>query len=154
MNLKELLNQPKYARVIGGNEYVGEEFEVGAIDYNDGTVSLEIEPIKQWFLFKNIQFLTNVEYNGRKIGIGDEVSLYWNGNWCEVYGDEWLDGEWKLLGARNKDYESGCFKISKEEIQDLSPLYPENKMSDDELIEELIEELKKRGKVREGKIIN
>lgn len=59
-------------------EMIGKEYKVETIDYSDN--SLRINSL--WFNFSDVQWLTPLSFNGRRIAVGDSVK--WCGEWCEV----------------------------------------------------------------------
>jgi len=126
-------------------DMVGGEFEVRiTFTHYNNTRHVYTKNKSDYFLFNEseLQVLTPVKYNGVTIGIGDTI------NGKEVYGFYWYDGTWKLNCVQDGDMNNLCYigQIITSHI----PLHtPTPKMSD----EALIEELTKRGRLKEGVIL-
>jgi len=157
MTFQEIINPKKYVRVIDSTynpnketkEMVGGEFEVRVEWYSDKTVAVwNKDKSDSWgFNRSDVQFLTPVEYKGKRVAIGDEV-LYCE-EWCKVYGYFWYDGYWKLNTVQNNDFENKCYYLRAEDIQDHRT--PQN--NEDE-IQKAIELLKSKGRLVDGQILN
>lgn len=128
-------------RVIGGHfpELIGKEFGLQIDDLAEDVVSLEREDGNyRSFKKSDVQELTPLSFNNRRIAIGDEVK--WNGYWSMVYGYTWFDGEWLIQTVQ--DWEHDCCELSKEQIKDhRTPQDNKVDLSDDELLAEV----RKRG---------
>ena len=121
------------------------EAAIDSIDYECKNVTIRNESwLRSTFNFANIQFLTPVQYKGRYIGLWDKV------NGKEVFDYIWWDSGWYVRYARSYD---DTYTFRGGDIVSLEPLHkltPKIELS----TEELVEELKRRWVVTEGKIIN
>jgi len=153
-SLKDLQNMPVMVRVISTKSndeeqqnMVGGEFEVRiTFSHYNNKRHVYTKDKSDYFLFNEseLQVLTPVKYNGVTIGIGDKI------NGKEVYGFHWYDGTWKLNCVQEGDLQGDCYNRSKRDITSHIPLHtPTPKMSD----EEMIAELTKRGRLKEGVIL-
>jgi len=126
---------------------IGGEFEVMRINYYDKTIYVWNKDKSNWWIFNlsDVQFLTPLSFNGRRIGIGDEVKDVYG--WCEVYGYSWNDGEWGVDVAENKDYKDDTRWLTENKITDLRPLYQDDK------VQKAINLLQEKGRIKDGKII-
>lgn len=129
MNLQELRNKPREWKVIDTKSLnsnvrgiIGSTFEEYAYFNHDKTVQLyDKEKNDAWFFnLSDLQEMTPLEYNGVRIGIGDEVK--YKDYWSEVYGYTWYDGKWQIFGAREKGYED-TFPYQLSEISGHKPLH-------------------------------
>lgn len=134
MNLQELRNKPREWKVIDNTYYseeytgikvkkmIGDIFEECRYSNYDKTVTLwNKDKSGFWtFRFSDLQEMTPLEYNGVRIGIGDEVK--YKDYWSEVYGYTWYDGKWQIFGAREKGYED-TFPYQLSEISGHKPLH-------------------------------
>ena len=110
-----------YAPEEETKEMIGFDFEA-SYPCNSGAIAVYNKDKSTYYGFnkKDLQTLTPIEYKGRLVGRGDMV-LY-NGRWCEVFGYEWYNDEFRLSCAVEKNY-SDCVYLFQEDIQDISPLY-------------------------------
>lgn len=150
MTLQELQNRvPEYRVASNSNSsdtafaqnirerMIGDEFEAQAIDFKNGEVYLR----GLWFKFSDVQELTPLSYNGKRIAIGDEVK--WEDEWHTVYGYHWSGGEWQVDAVRANDFESYCYDFSFECIEDHRT--PQAKEVVDDATEKAIALLKENG---------
>lgn len=104
MNLTQILNRvPEYR--VNASTYapssetktmIGGEFTVSTIDYEDEIVSLYTKGKSNFwtFNFSDVQELTPLSFNGKRIAIGDEVQHDEGDVWqkvvfCSPFEDEW-----------------------------------------------------------------
>jgi hypothetical protein len=134
-SLKDIQNIKKEYRVLGSTYHPDEEtkamiggiYECASVDYKHNLVGLYNQDKSNWHWFNlsDVQELTPLEYNGRRIGIGDWVKCG-DGEWYEVYGYHWYDGDFVISTAfveeHTPDYNS-CFHWSLQEIEEIKPLY-------------------------------
>lgn len=157
MTFEEITNPKKYVRVIDSTyiptkktkEMVGGEFEVRIEWYSDNTVGVWDKDKSDWWIFNrsDVQFLTPVEYKGKKIAIGDEVLFA--SIWRKVYGYHWYNDEWELNVVSSNNFEYMCTHLYAEEIQD----HRTPQTNEDE-IQKAIELLKSKGRLVDGQILN
>lgn len=126
------------------------ESEIDNINYEVKSVSIRNKAwLRSTFNFANVQFLTPVQYKWRYIGLGDKI------NWSEVFDYCWHDDKWNVRYAIGWDY-TNIDILSELQVnrlrtfQPLHQLTPKIELS----TEEMIEELKRRGVVTNGNIIN
>ena len=121
------------------------ESEIDSINYEVKSVSIRNKSwLRSTFNFANVQFLTPVQYEWRYIGLWDKV------NWKEVFDYSWGNTEWVFDCA--KEYDS-VYTHTESGIITFEPLHkltPKIELS----TEEMIDELKRRGVVTTGNIIN
>jgi len=150
---KDIHDMPVMVRVIANtkhpknkerNDMVGGEFEVTITSHYDNERVLLNEKSNSWtFSEEDLQVLIPVKYNGVTIGIGDMVNGY------EVHGFHWYD-RWMLDVVKDEYMNGGCDWFQECDIESHTPLHPQSpKMSD----EEMIAELTKRGRLKEGVIL-
>ena len=146
---------PRY-RVLDSTRILGEEKRavIGGeckrrykIDY-DNTIALwnADESLGWVFNESDVVELTPLEFEGKSIAIGDEISDGWS--WFKVYDYCWFDGKWELHAAENRDYENGCNTFKLEDITDLRQQLPKDTKNQKALakikeLEEKLAELKK-----------
>lgn len=140
-------------RVIGGDEpiLIGQEFEFAYEDVIINEIGLRLNPnsiVVTSFNKSNVQELTPLSFNNRRIAIGDEVM--WSGEWRVVYGYYWFDGEWKVQAIDDNDWKSGCRVFSEDMLSDhRTPQDNKVDLSDDELLAEV----RKRGLIESKEVI-
>ena len=156
MNLEQLQNEPKRVKIIdstydaneNAKKMIGGVYEVRSEYHFDHTLTVWNEDKTQHWYFnkKDTQITTPLKFNDEYICIADTV----NENEL-VYGYRWFDGEYVLDAAEDNNFESRCFRKHILDIRSHQPLNPTNKidLSDDELIQEL----ERRGKLADGKVI-
>lgn len=155
---EEITSPVKRVRVLDSTRFPDEEtrvliggtFEVRGEFYDDNTIAVWNADKSDWYWFNrsDVQFLTPLTFKGVDIGIDDEVEAY--GTWHTVYGYQWFDGEWLVAGVEDNDFEGGCGWVRNEAITAHRPLHtPQVKMTD----EELVEEMRKRGLLRDGQVL-
>ena len=144
--LADVLAHTPRVRVIKENdENYWKEFELASNNFDEARV--KIKNIKPWTLtyaYSEIQFLTPIQYEWRYIGFGDKV------NWEEVFDYCWYDSGWNIRSA--KEY-NNIHIYDEHEIRSFEPLHqltPKVELS----TEEMLEELRRRGVVTQGNIIN
>ncbi len=126
MTLQELQNQKRYVRVIASTnnptedalEMIGGEYEVRSEDYFDATISVWDEDKSDYWVFNksDVMELTPVEFQDKKIAIGDKVR--WGNTWYIVYDYYWSDGEWVLKALRDDgNLDTSCYAFSGRHIQ-------------------------------------
>ena len=152
-SLKDLQNMPVMVRVISTKsndeeqqDMVGGEFQVRATYNYENTRGVWNKDKSNFWFFneEDLQVLTPLKFNGVTIGIGDTV----DGNKV-VYGFHWYNNRWILNIATAGDI-NYCLERAEPSITSHIPLHtPTPKMSD----EALIEELTKRGRLKEGVIL-
>lgn len=133
MTFEELTNPKKYVRILDSTyaklyetlEMIGGEFEVKSEYYSHNQVGIYNSDKSNYWTFNrsDVQFLTPIEFEGRKIGIGDTIIYY--GDEFKVYGYRWYDGEFIVSAVRVDDYEHGCYDLRLAEITKVIPLYQE-----------------------------
>lgn len=131
MNLQELRDKPREWKVIDNThspveqtkEMIGGIFEERASYNYDKTVSLYNKNKTDFWIFNlsDLQEMTPLEYNGVRIGIGDEIM--WNGKWREVYDYIWYDGKWRISTVYDGDYQNN-YLLADYDIEDHKPLHP------------------------------
>lgn len=138
-----------YNQVEQAKEMIGEEFEVRSSWYVDNTISVyTADKSEQWIFNKSdVVFLTPVKFNGKHIGIGDEVEATLI-NRGIVTGFYMYDGEYRLV------IETTANITVSRELKNITAHYPKGISKVTLSDEELIKELEKRGRVSKGKIIN
>ena len=140
-----LAHTPRVRVIKEWDENYGKEFELASNNFDEARV--KIKNIKPWTLtysYSEIQFLTPVQYEWRYIGFGDKV------NWEEVFDYCWYDSGWNIRSA--KEY-NNIHIYDEHEIRSFEPLHKltgKIELS----TEEMIEELRRRGVVTQGNIIN
>jgi hypothetical protein len=155
MTYEEITNQPKFVRIVDSTynpdsekrEMIGGEFEVRHEFYCDNTVGVWNKDKSDFWYFNrsDVVFLTPVKFNGKRIGIGDEVKGC--GNWRKVYGYHWCDRNWCLDLVEDDNFEHGCYILSESKITD-------HRTSPKDLkAEECIAYLEKVGRITDGKIV-
>lgn len=155
----EITNPKKWVRVIDStyhpSEYtramVGGEYEVRSERHEIVSVLPRTTDKSNhwWFNRSDVVFLTPVEFEGKRIGIGDEVLM--GGDWYKVYGYYWIDGEWELNVVDDKgDFGSGCDMLGANHITAHRPL---TRKQTDLTDAELIAEAERRGLLKEGKVL-
>jgi hypothetical protein len=155
MTYEEITNQPKFVRIVdstfsslkGAREMIGGEFEVRSEYHEDNILNIWNKDKSDSWMFNrsDVVFLTPVKFNGKRIGIGDEVK--WCGSWNKVYGYHWYDGNWCLETVEDDNFEHGCYIISESKITDHRTSYKDLKA------EECIAYLEKVGRITDGKIV-
>ena len=143
--LADIIAHTPRVRVIKGNdELYWKEFDIVYNNYREKHIC--IKNIRPWYViyqYSEIQFLTPVQYEWRFIGLGDKV------NDSEVYGYSFC-GKWVVDTTR--DYNKTLW-LAERDIHSFEPLHqltPKIELT----TEELLEELKRRWVVTDGKIIN
>lgn len=140
-------------RVIGGElkELIGDEFELHTDYIQDNLVMLKTPThrfTETTFKKSNVQELTPLSFDNRRIAIGDEVM--WVDGWYLVYGYFWGENEWKVQIVGNNDWSNGCCDIYEEHVRDhRTPQNNKVDLSDDELLEEV----RKRGLVESKEVV-
>ena len=144
--LADILAHTPRVRVIKENdELYWKEFDIVYNNYREKHIC--IKNIRPWYViyqYSEIQFLTPIQYEWRFIGLGDKV----NGE--EVFSYCWYDSGWNIRSA--KEY-NNIHIYDEHEIRSFEPLHqltPKIELS----TEEMIEELRRRGVVTQGDIIN
>jgi len=137
-------------RVIGGEypDLIGQELELHTDYITTETVELKFEKTTTLFKKSDVQELTPLSFNNRRIAFGDEVK--WNNEWYVVYGYNWL-GEW-LIGAilNTNDWNSLSIQITNFGVRDhRTPQNNKVDLSDDELLEEV----RKRGLIESKEVV-
>lgn len=144
--LADIIAHIPRVRVIKENDTnYGKEFNIVTHNYSDKQLSITDKPGNYCvYQYSEIQFLTPVQYEWRYIGFGDKVNGY------EVFGSCWFCDSWNLNVSKNyiSSYIRDMSNI--ESFQPLHQLTPKIELS----TEELLEELKRRWVVTDGKIIN
>jgi hypothetical protein len=142
-------------RVIGGEypDLVGKELELHTDYITTETVELKFERTTTLFKKSDVQELTPLSFNNRRIAIGDEVMINnhnkWN-EWYIVFGYHWYDGIWILETVNNDNWENGCLSVNEDEVQDhRTPQDNKIDLSDDELLEEV----RKRGLIESKEVV-
>jgi hypothetical protein len=126
MNLQELRDKPREWKVIDTTRsFAPKQIEGNILEeyiYHNGnkTVTLCGEDLHT-FLLSDLQEMTPLEYNGVRIGIGDEIM--WNGKWREVYDYIWYDGKWRISTVYDGDYQNN-YLLADYDIEDHKPLHP------------------------------
>ena len=155
MNLEQLQNEPKRVKIIDSTydnldeakNMIGGVYEVGYEDHNDKTLSVWSEHKTYACLFNksDTQIATPLKFNDEYICIADTVNNRF------VYDYYWDCDDWVLLTARDNDTLETSFGLQAHNIDSFTPLHLPNKidLSDDELIQEL----ERRGKLTDGKVI-
>jgi hypothetical protein len=154
MTFEEITNPKKFVRVADSTRsscdepraMIGGEFEVRAKYYCDNTVSVWNKDKSNCWIFNrsDVRFLTPVEFNGKRIAIGDEVES--GRDWYLVYGYHWFDGRWRLDLCRDNDCRGECYWLSEEEIT-------AHRTEPDNEVEKAIQLLKDKGRIRNGMIV-
>ena len=144
--LADILAHTPRVRVIKENdELYWKEFDIVYNNYREKHIC--IKNIRPWYViyqYSEIQFLTPIQYEWRFIGLGDKV----NGE--EVFSYCWYDSGWNIRSA--KEY-NNIHIYDEHEIRSFEPLHqltPKIELS----TEEMLEELRRRGVVTQGNIIN
>ena len=144
--LADIIAHTPRVRVIKENdELYWKEFDIVYNNYREKHIC--IKNIRPWYViyqYSEIQFLTPIQYEWRFIGLGDKV----NGE--EVFSYCWYDSGWNIRSA--KEY-NNIHIYDEHEIRSFEPLHqltPKIELS----TEEMIEELRRRGVVTQGDIIN
>ena len=144
--LADILAHTPRVRVIKENdELYWKEFDIVYNNYREKHIC--IKNIRPWYViyqYSEIQFLTPIQYEWRYIGLGDKV----NGE--EVFSYCWYDSGWNIRSA--KEY-NNIHIYDEHEIRSFEPLHqltPKIELS----TEEMLEELRRRGVVTQGNIIN
>ena len=144
--LADILAHTPRVRVIMENDTnYGKEFDIAWHDYIHKSITISCSSLAEYD-YSEIQFLTPVQYEWRYIGFGDNV------NGWEVFDYVWHNGKWAIRMAMQYDYDD-CDTWYGYEITSFKPLHkltPKIELS----TEELLEELKRRGVVTSGNIIN
>ena len=145
--LADILAHTPRVRVIKENdENYGKEFDIAVNDYENKLITISCPSLAEYD-YSEIQFLTPVQYEGRFIGFGDKV------NWWEVFDYIWVAQWWRVrIFNGNKDYNltDVFFNYQITSFEPLHQLTPKIELS----TEELVEELRRRGVVTSGNIIN
>lgn len=143
--LADAINHTPRVRVIKEwDKLYGQEFDIWCQNHNTQMITIFDWDDKYFYHYSKIQFLTPVQYEWRFIGLGDKV------NWYEVFGSCWFCDSWNLNISKNY-ISSYLLHISNiESFEPLHQLTPKIELS----TEELVEELKRRGVVTQGDIIN
>lgn len=134
------------------NEMVGKELKVKAI-YESGSACIYTEAKGSYRAFKSSDFryLTPVSFNGKRIAKLDWIKD--GHSWFQVYGYCWEDGKY-VLNCLRKDGSpnKSCYYIYQLEITN----HKEN-LDDDRLKDiptsDLLSEMKRRGAVKDGLIV-
>lgn len=144
--LADILAHTPRVRVIKENdELYWKEFDIVYNNYREKHIC--IKNIRPWYViyqYSEIQFLTPIQYEWRFIGLWDKV----NGE--EVFDYCWYDSGWNIRSA--KEY-NNIHIYDEHEIRSFEPLHqltPKVELS----TEEMLEELRRRGVVTQGNIIN
>lgn len=156
---EEITNPKKWVRVIDSTysdveearAMIGGEYEVRAERLHDDTVSVWAPDRYNRYIFNrsDVVFLTPVEFEGKRIGIGDEVQIR-GSFWHKVYGYYWSDGRWALNAVFAEDFEGSCHSQYADYITAHRPLTAkQNDLTD----AELIAEAERRGLLKEGKVL-
>jgi len=137
-------------RVIGGEypDLIGQELELHTDYITTETVELKFEKTTTLFNKSDVQELTPLSFNNRRIAIGDEVK--WSGEWRLIYGYNWVQGRWFIQTIVNNDWESGCANLESGEFKDHhTPQDKKVELSDDELLTEV----RKRGLIESKEVV-
>jgi len=153
MTLEQIKNKPVIVRVIQNttdidieemNEMIGGEFFQRTEFRNDEGKIIERSLRKKnksyslSFNEQDLQVLTNVEFNGVRIGIGDEINS--GQSFGIVYGEFFYNGGWRLLYVTNNNFSLDCHFVPQKSITAHRPLHPKKEI---EIIEVTIEEIAK-----------
>ena len=124
MQLNEIQNRvPEYrvnASTLSTNKKdeacIGKELKAKWVDYGDKTVALFTEDNSTywWFNFSDVQELTPLSHEGKRIAIGDEIDRGC-GHWVTVHGYYWDGYEWVLVCHKRND-KNNCWSVWQEDI--------------------------------------
>jgi len=140
-------------RVIGGEypDLIGQELELHTDYITTETVELKFEKTTTLFKKSDVQELTPLSFNNRRIAFGDEV--YWVDGWYMVYGYNWFYGQWSVLLIENNNWENGCVALEQDEIEDHRTPQDNKVDLSDVPSDELLTEVRKRGLIESKEVV-